>query len=176
MMSNILRDNVPSHPVSDCPGKVPVCPYLPAPQPSLQTRELAEQPSPAQAFYDSHHFPYRPARRKRYQKMDMFLPKFHFQNLDIVRLAYFPNHLFRSFPDLLPIEDLFPILRAPNQMVGCVVDRMTRPPQCHPCTLAYQRARAYADKGDFPVPLITPSERHEFIPRGKPRGTLQRVR
>ncbi len=175
-MSNILRDNVPSHPVSDCPGKVPVFPYLPAPQPSLQTRELAEQPSPAQAFYDSHHFPYRATRRKRYQKMDMFLPEFHFQNLDIVRFAYFPNHLFRSFPDLLPIEDLFPILRAPNQMVGGVVDRMTRPPQCHPRTLSYQRARASTDKGDFPVPLITPSERHEFIPRGKPRGTLQRVR
>jgi len=61
--------------------------------------------------------------------MDMFLHEFHFQNLDIVRLAYFPNHLFRSFPDLLPSKDLFPILRAPNQMVACVVDRMTRLPQ-----------------------------------------------
>ena len=174
-MPNVPRDNVPSHPVSDCPGKVPVFPYLPAPQPSFQARELAEQAPPAQAFYDSHHFPNRATRRKRDQKMDMFLPEFHFQNLNIVRLADFPDHLFRSFPDLLLIEDLLPILRAPNQMVGGVVDRMTRPPQCHPCTLTYQRARAYADKGDFPVPLITPSERHEFIPRGKPRGTLQSV-
>jgi len=30
------------------------------------------------------------------------------------------------------------------------------------------------DKGDAPLTLITPSARHAFIPRGKPRGTLQR--
>jgi len=172
-MLNIFRNYVPSHPVSDCAGKVPIFPNLPAPQPSLQTRELAKQSSPAQALYYSHYLPYRATRRKRYQKMNMFLHKFHFQNLDIVGLAYFANDLFRSFPDLLPLKDLFPILRAPNQMVRRVVDRMTRSPQCHTCTLAYWRARAYADKGDLPVPLITPSERHEFIPRGKPRGTLQ---
>jgi hypothetical protein len=26
------------------------------------------------------------------------------------------------------------------------------------------------DKGDAPLPLITPWARHAFIPRGKPRG------
>jgi hypothetical protein len=36
-------------------------------------------------------------------------------------------------------------------------------------------ARAYEDKGDAPLPLITSSARHAFIPRGKPRGILQRV-
>jgi hypothetical protein len=41
-------------------------------------------------------------------------------------------------------------------MIGRVVDRMTRSLQRHSCTLSYQRARAYADKGDFPVPLINP--------------------
>jgi hypothetical protein len=36
-------------------------------------------------------------------------------------------------------------------------------------------ARAYEDKGDAPLRLITFSVRHAFIPRGDPRGVLQRV-
>jgi len=175
-MLNILGNDVLSHPVSDRPGKVSILPNLPAPQTPLQTRELAEQSPSTLALDDSHDLPNRPARRKRYQNVDMFLPQFQLQNFDIVRLADFPHHLFRSSPDLLPVEDPFAVFRAPNQMVRRVVDRMTRPPQRHSCTLAYLRARAYQDKGDFPVPLITPSEMHEFIPRGKPRGTLQRTR
>ena len=88
----------------------------------------------------------------------------HLHHLDIVCLADFPYHLFRSFPDLFPFEYLLPVFWAPDQMVARVVDRMTRPSQRHPFTLANPRARAYVDKGNFPVPLITPSERHEFIP------------
>jgi len=49
-------------------------------------------------------------------------------------------------------------------MVACVVDRMTRPLQSHVPFISHGRVRAYADKGDFPVPLITPSARHAFLP------------
>jgi hypothetical protein len=59
-------------------------------------------------------------------------------------------------------------------VVTCIVDRMTRSSQCHAGHISHCHASAYADKGDAPLPLITPSARHAFIPRGKPRGTLQR--
>jgi hypothetical protein len=175
MVLDISLDHLTSHSVTYCPSKVSVLPDLTAPQPLLQTRELAKQPPPTLALYDPHHLPYRPRWRERNQKMHMFFHDFHLHYLNPVDLADFLHDLFRSLPYLDPLEDLFPVLRAPDQMVTRVVDGMTRSPYAHALNISQQPARAYPDKGDFPVPLITPSSRHVFIPRGKPRGILQRV-
>ena len=174
MMLDISGYYVPSHPVSDRPGEISVFPQFPAPQPLLQSRELAEQPPSTVALDDPYDLPYRSRWWKRQQKMDVFFLDFHFQNFDAVRLADFPYYLFPSFPDFLPLEDLLPVFRTPYQMIARVVDRMTRPLDAHALFISHCRARAYADKGGFPAPLITSPARHVFIPRGKPRGTLQR--
>ena len=163
-MLDILDNHIPSHSVSDCPGEVSVFPQLPAPEPLLEPRELAKQPTPAQALDNPHDLPYRPRWRERYQQMDVVFHDLHLHNLDTIRLTDLPHHLFRSFPDLLSLEDLLPVFRTPHQMVACVVDRMTRPSQSHASSISHCRVRAYADKGDFPVPLITPSARHAFLP------------
>ena len=173
-MLDIPGYHVPSHPVSDCTSEISVFPQLPAPQPLLQSRELAEQPPPTVAFDYPHDLPYRSRWRERYQKMDVLFQELHFQDLDVIRLADLPDHLFRSFPNLHPLEDLLPVLRTPHQMIARVVDRMTRPLDAHALFIPHRRARAYADKGGFPAPLITSPARHAFIPRGKPRGILQR--
>jgi hypothetical protein len=173
-MLDIPGDHVPSHPVSDCACEISVFPQLPAPQPLLQSRELAEQPPSTVAFDYPHDLPYRSRRRERHQKMDMLFHKLHFQYLDVVRLADLPYHLFRSFPNFDPLEDLLPVLRTPHQMIARVVDRMTRPLDAHALSISHRRARPYADKGGFPAPLITSPAGHAFIPRGKPRGILQR--
>jgi hypothetical protein len=173
-MLDIPGYHVPSHPVSDCTSEISVFPQLPAPQPLLQSRELAEQPPPTVAFDYPHDLPYRSRWRERHQKMDVLFQELHFQDLDVIRLADLPYHLFRSFPNLHPLEDLLPVLRTPHQMIARVVDRMTRPLDAHALFIPHRRARAYADKGDFPVPLITLSALHAFIPRGKPRGIVQR--
>ena len=174
MMRNVSLDNFPSHSVSDCPHEISIMPQLPRPQSPLQSRELAKQTHRTLALDDSYNLAYRLGRRKRYQNMHMFLHNFQLDDLKSIVLTYLPNQLFRSFPNLLPLKDIFPVLWTPNQVVTGVVDRMTRPLYAHPLYIAQFRARAYADKGDFPVPLIIPSERHAFIPRGKPRGILQR--
>jgi hypothetical protein len=49
-------------------------------------------------------------------------------------------------------------------MVGRLVNRMTRPIETHAFFISHCQARAYADKGEFPVPLITPSAKHAFLP------------
>jgi hypothetical protein len=49
-------------------------------------------------------------------------------------------------------------------MIASVVDRMTRPSQSHASFITHSRARAFADKRDFPFPLIVPSARHAFLP------------
>ena len=175
MMLDILGNHVPSHPVSDCPSEISVFPQFPTPQPLLQSWELAEQPPSTVALNNPHNFPYRPRWPKRYQKMNVFFHDLHLHNFYAVRLADLPYHLSRSFPDLLPLKDLLPIFRTPHQMISRVVDRMTRPLDAHALFISQCRARAYVDKGDFPVPLIIPPARHVFIPRGKPRGTLQRI-
>ena len=164
MVLDIFDYNVPSHPVSDRPDEISIFPHLPAPQPLLQSRELAKQPPPTVALDYPYDLPYRPRWGERHQKMEVIFHDLHFQNFYIVRFADFANHLFRSFPDLLPLKDLLPIFRTPYQMVGRVVDRMTRPLETHALFISHCRARAYADKGDFPVPLITPSARHAFLP------------
>jgi len=174
MVKDVFLDYVPSHSLSDCAGEITILPQFPAPQSLFQTRELAKQSPSAVAFDNPDDFPDRSRWRERNQEMDMFLHDLLFQYLDVVSLAYFLDYLLRSFPDLRPLEDFFPVLRAPNQMIGTVVDRMTRSFQRHASFISYPRARAYADKGDFPVPLITPSERHEFIPAASQRGILQR--
>jgi len=174
MVLDILDYNVPSHPVSDRPDEISIFPHLPAPQPLLQSREFAKQPPPAVAFDYPHDLPYRPRRRERNQHVNMLRLDFHLFNLKSVLFTDLLDHSFRSFPDLLPLKDILPVFRAPYQMVNGVVDRMTRPLQRHALFISYCRARAYADKGGFPAPLITSPARHAFIPRGKPRGILQR--
>src|SRR4030042_4791509 len=65
--------------------------------------------------------------------------------ISIILLAFLPdtpNHLFRSFPDFLPLKDLLSIFWTPDQMVGTVVDRMTRSTERHSCNVSYRRARA----------------------------------
>jgi hypothetical protein len=175
-MLDILGYNVPSHPVSDRPNEIPVFPNLPAPKPLLQSGELAKQPPPTLALDYPDNLPYRPRGRKRYQKVDMFLHQFHLQNLYVVRLAYLPHHLFRSFPDLLPLKESLPVFRAPDHMIRRVVDRMTRPLQSHVPFISHRRARPYVDKGDFPVPLITPSARHAFLPVASHGATCKAFR
>ncbi len=175
MVDDVVLDNVPSHSVSDCAREVSVLPQFPAPQSLFQTRELAKQSPPAVAFDNPDDFPYRSRWRKRNQEMDMLFRDLHFQNLDVVRLAYLSDHLPRSFPDLGTLEDFFSVFCTPDQMVRTVVDRMTRPFQRHALYIAYQGARAYADKGDFPVPLINPLGAACIPPHGKPWGILQRA-
>jgi len=175
MMLDITLDNLTSHPVSDRPGKISVLPQLPRPQSLFHARELAEQSPRTNTFYNPYHVPNRPSRRKRDEDMHMFLRHFHFDDFKSVLLAYLPNQLFRSFLDLRPLKYIFSIFRTPDQVITRVVDRMTRPLEGHALFISHQRARAYADKGDFPVPLINPLGAACIPPRGKPRGILQRV-
>ncbi len=173
-MRNVPLDNFPSHSLSDCPHEISIMPQLPRPQSPFQSRELAKQTYRTLALDDSDYLAYRLGRRKRYQNMHMFLHNFQLHNLKSIVLTYLLNQLFRSFPNLLPLKDILPVLWTPDQMVTRVVDRMTRPLYAHALYISQSRARTYADKGDFPVPLIIPSERYAFIPRGKPRGILLR--
>jgi hypothetical protein len=145
MVNNVLLDNIPSHSVSDCAHEISILPQLPAPQSLFQTRELAKQSPPDVAFDNPNDLPYRSRWRERDQEMNVFFHDFHFQNLDAIRPANLLDHLPCSFPDLGPLEDVFPVFGAPGQMVRTVVARMTRPFERHALYIAYQRARAYAD-------------------------------
>jgi len=112
--------------------------------------------------------------RKRQHDMNMFFFNFKLNHLKSIFFADLLNQLLRSFPHFFPLKYFLPVFRTPYQMIAGIVDRMTRSFYRHTLFISHFHARAYLDKGDFPVPLITPSERHAFIPRGKPRGILQR--
>ena len=173
-MCDILLDHVASHSVPDCPYEIPVFPHLPAPQPLLQTWELAEQSPRTMTLDNPDHVPNRSRRRKRDQDMNMLFHNFHLNNFKAIVFADLLDQLFRSFPDLLPYKHIFTVFWTPDQMITGVIDRMTRAFDRHTLFIAQSRARAYADKGDFPVPLITPLGAACIHPRGKPRGILQR--
>lgn len=89
---------------------------------------------------------------------------FHLYYIKPVFLADLLNQLYRSFLNLSPLEDLFSVFRTPYQVVTRIVDRMTRSFDYHAWLISYRDAKTYEDKGDAPLPLITPSVRHAFIP------------
>jgi hypothetical protein len=163
-MLDIPFNHLLSHSVTDCPGEISVFPQLPRPKSLFQSGELAEQSPPTVALDDSDHFSNRLGRRERDQNVYVFLAHFQFDNFKPIVLTYFLDQLFRSFLNLHPLKYIFPIFRTPYQMVTRIIDRMTRPLEPHALYISQCRARAYADKGDFPVPLITPSARHAFLP------------
>jgi len=164
MMLDISFDDLLSHSVTHCPGEISVFPQLPRPQSLLQSGELAEQSPRTVALDDSDHFSNRSGRRKRDQDVNMFQAHFQFDNFKSIVPTYLPDQLFRSFLNLHPLKYVLPIFRTPDQMVTRIIDRMTRPLEPHALYISQCRARAYADKGAFPVPLITPSARHAFLP------------
>jgi len=163
-MLDISFNHLPSHSVTNCPGEISVFPQLPRPQSLFQPGELAEQSPPTVALDDSDHFSNRPGRRERDQNLNMLHAHFQFDNFKSIVLTYLPDQLFRSFLNLHPLKYILPIFRTPDQMVTRIIDRMTRPLEPHALHISQCRARAYADKGDSPVPLITPSARHAFLP------------
>jgi len=137
MMHDIFENHVTSQPVSDGPSKISVFLQLPRPQSLFQTGELAKQSPPAKTLDDPHHLPYRPRRRERNHHVDMLRLNFHLLNLKFILFTDLLDHLFRSFPDLLPLKDILPVFRTPDQMVNGVVDRMTRPLQRHALFIAH---------------------------------------
>ncbi len=174
MMLDIFLNDLPSHTVSDCAGEVSILPQLAGPQPLLQSRELSEQLPRANALYYPHHLPDGPPRRKRHQNVYMVLCDFHFRYLKSILFADFPNRLFRSFPYLFFSEYILPALRTPYQMIIRVVDRMTRPLQCHASfyTIVSQGPGRIKETSRLPY---NPPCKACIHPRRKPRGILQRV-
>ena len=163
-MLDISFNHLLSHSVTDCSGEISVFPQLPRPQSLFQSGELAEQSPPTVALDNSDNLSNRPGRRERNQNVYVFQAHFQFDNCKPIVLTYFPDQLFRSSLYLRPLKYILPIFRTPYQMVTRIINRMTRPLEPHASFISQGRARAYADKGDSPVPLITPSARHAFLP------------
>ena len=88
--------------------------------------------------------------------MKMFFCYFKFYDFESVLFADLRNQLFRSFPHLLPLKYFLQVLRTPHKMIARVIDRMTRSFYRHTFFISHFFARAYAVKGDFPVPLTNP--------------------
>src|SRR3990172_8024068 len=131
MMLDIFINDLPSHTVSNRPGEVSVFPKLTCPKPFFDSRELAEQFPRTYALYYPNHLAYRKLWGKRYQHVHMVDSYFHLHYFYPVFFAYFFYHRSRSLPYLSLFKYLLPVFWAPYQMVHCVVDRMTRPFQCH---------------------------------------------
>jgi len=172
MMLDILINDLASQMVSDRPNKIPIFPKFSRPQPLLQSRKHAEQFSCTYALYCPNHLTYRMLWRKRYQYMYMILCYFHLIYLKSIIFTYLPYQLFRTFPYLFTNKYLFPIFRAPYQMVCCVIYRMTRPLQSHAScyTISSQGPLWIRETSRLPYNPLGMACIH---PRGKPRGILQ---
>lgn len=96
--------------------------------------------------------------------MYMIDSNFQLHHLKLIFFADLPNQLSRSFLNLFPLKYLLPVFRTPYQMVTCIIDRMTRSFNRHAWFISHLDARAYKDKGNDPLPPITPLVRHSFIP------------
>jgi hypothetical protein len=131
MMHNIFLYNVTSHAIPDGTCEISVFPQLPRPQSVLQRRKHAEQFPGTDAFDDSNHLTDRTLWGKRHQDMNMLNADFHLNELKIIFFTYFADQLFRMFPDLVALKDFLSILRAPNQMIAGIINRMTRSLNCH---------------------------------------------
>ena len=101
---------------------------------------------------------------------------FHLYYVKPIFLADLPNQLYRSFLNLFSLKDLLSVFRTPHQVVTRIVDRMTRSFDHHAWYISCLDARAYEDKGDAPLPLITPSGRHAFIPAASRGGFCKGLR
>ena len=163
MMLYIFIDNLPSQTVSYCPRKISVFPQFPLPQFPLDSRILTKQLSCANTLQYPNHLPNCIFRMKRHQEMNMIYCYFHLLNFNIVLLTDFAHELFRSLPDLRFFKYLLTIFRTPYQVVCGVVDRMTRPFQCHASCYTILR-KGLCGLGRLPVSLITLWARHAFIP------------
>jgi len=175
MIFDIFLNNLTSHSFSHCSDEVAITPQLTRPQSLFQRWELPKQLSRAVTLDVAYHFADRIFRWKRKQYMNMVHRYFHLNNFKTIILTNFSNKLFRSFPDFHSLEYLFTIFWTPNQMVACVVNRMTRSFYRHASFISHVAARAYEDKGDLSGPPYNPLGKACIHPRGKPRGTLQRV-
>ena len=144
MMLDILVHNVSSQSVSVCTSKISIFPQF-----FFQTWESAKYSTSAVALDNRHDLPDRSRGGKLNLQVEVFFHDLYFQYFDVVRFAYFLNHLLRSFPDLDALEALLPVFRAPDQMITRVVDRMTRPAQRQSFTLSYRRARPMRLRGIF---------------------------
>ena len=140
----------------------------------LQSRKLPEQLPRAVALYYPHHLSDGPSGRKRYQNMYMVLCYLHFRYLNSILVAYLPNYLFRSFPYLLCSEYILPAFRTPYQMIIRVVDRMTRPLQCHASFYPIASQGPGRIRATSRLPY-NPPRKACIHPRGKPPGILQSV-
>ena len=139
MMSYIFFDNLPSHTVSDSSGEISILPQLPAPQPLLDSRELTKQLPCTYTFQRPNHLPNRILGMKRYQYMNVVHSYFHLLNLICILVANFTKKLFRSLSDIRILKYCLASFRTPYQVVCRVVDRMTRPLECH--TICYTTLR-----------------------------------
>jgi hypothetical protein len=170
MMLNIFLNHITSHAVAHGASEVPVFPQLSSPQSSSQPRELAEQLPRTNAFDGPYHLTDRSLRRKRHKYMNMLGFHLHLDDLKVIFLTNPPDQASRSFPYVLSFKNLFSILGTPYQVVACIINRMTRSSYRHASLISQSSARTQVDKGDAPLPLITPSARHAFIPAASRGG------
>ena len=131
VMINIFFSHIVSHPVSYRFLKISVLPQFPSPQLPLQRCELPLQ-FPITVTRDCpDHLSNRPLYRKRKQYVSMIHCHLQLHNRKTLLLIDLPYQLLHSHPYISPFKYPFPILRAPLQLITCIVDRMTRSLDSH---------------------------------------------
>jgi hypothetical protein len=168
MMTYIFFNHLTRHSVPNGPSKISIFPQFPSPQPSPQPRKLAKQLPPRKTLYDPYHLAYRVLWPKRNQQMDVFFRHLKFLYFKVISFGYLPHQLLRSLPYDFFLKNIPPIFWTPDQMVPCLVNRMTRSFQTHATCLSFLSRKGKIFRG-----AIRAQINQRIHPRGKPRGILR---
>ena len=137
MMLNIPTNCLRCHVVTDRAGKIAIVPEFSAPKTPLDAWKFLKNRPRTEVFEKDHHWRNGITRWKGTEQMHMIRTHFHLLKSHILLLRnigkQFPNPLLN-----LPLQDIAPVLRRPDQMVQGIVNGMRGTSENHADNVAHR--------------------------------------
>ena len=137
MMLNIPTNCLRCHVVTDRAGKIAIVPEFSAPKTPLDAWKFLKNRPRTEVFEKDHHWRNGITRWKGTEQMHMIRTHFHLLKSHILLLRnigkQFPNPLLN-----LPLQDIAPVLRRPDQIVQGIVNGMRGTSENHADNVAHR--------------------------------------
>ena len=135
---NVFSDDLRGHLVPHRPNIVAISPKLSSPKLLFDLRKLPKYFPRRNAFHNLHYFSRCVSWRCSHKHMNVIPVCRHRINHPSISLTNPLYQLTKSLPNTCPIQQVFPILHDPHQVISDIPTSM-RPAQCsaHPTTLPH---------------------------------------
>ena len=133
---NIFLDNIFCPFISNCSNKISILPKFTSSKFFLHFRIPLKYLPCSFTFKSLHYFRDRIPRWKTQKYMNMILCYFHCLYFKLITDGNLPKTIFYKFLDITS-QYPFSVFGSPNQMISCIIYRMTCSPYCHAINLEY---------------------------------------